>query len=202
MKTIVLASGNKGKLREFNQMFAELPYTIQPQSEFDVGDVEETGLTFVENAIIKARHAAQVTGLPVIADDSGIEVDALQGAPGIYSARYAGVGATDKDNLNKLLNDMSGVTTEQRNCRFQCVLVLMRHPNDPTPLIAQASWEGQLLTAPSGENGFGYDPIFWLEDKQCTSAELAPDVKDTLSHRGQALRKLVKLLRDSPDFLS
>ena len=202
MKTIVLASGNKGKLREFNQMFAELPYTIQPQSEFHVGDVEETGLTFVENAIIKARHAAEVTGLPVIADDSGIEVDALQGAPGIYSARYAGEDATDKDNLNKLLNDMNGVATERRSCRFQCVLVLMRHAKDPTPLIAQASWEGQLLTAPSGENGFGYDPIFWLEEQQCTSAELAPNMKDTLSHRGQALRQLVKLLRDSPDFLS
>ena len=202
MKTIVLASGNKGKLREFNHMFAELPYTILPQSEFNVGAVEETGLTFIENAIIKARHAAEVTDLPVIADDSGIEVDALHGAPGIYSARYAGEGATDKDNLNKLLTDMNNVATEQRSCRFQCVLVLMRHAKDPTPLIAQASWEGQLLTVPSGENGFGYDPIFWLEEQLCTSAELAPNVKDTLSHRGQALRQLVKLLRDSPDFLS
>jgi len=202
MKTIVLASGNKGKLREFNQMFEALPYSIKPQSEYEVGDVEETGLTFVENAIIKARHAAEITGQAVIADDSGIEVDALKGAPGIYSARYAGVGAGDKNNLNKLLEDMEGVPTAERSCRFQCVLVLMRHANDPTPLIAQASWEGRLLTEPSGENGFGYDPIFWLEENQCTSAELAPEVKDTLSHRGQALRKLVALLQEKPDFLS
>ena len=200
MNTIVLASGNKGKLREFKQMFADLPYHIKPQSEFAVGEVEETGLTFVENAIIKARHAAQITGMPVIADDSGIEVDALQGAPGIYSARYAGVDASDKDNLNKLLADMAD--EGQRSCRFQCVLVLMRHANDPTPLIAQASWEGELLTRPAGENGFGYDPIFWLADKQCTSAELSSDIKDTLSHRGQALRKLVAMLQEVPDFLS
>ena len=197
MKTIVLASGNKGKLREFQQMFADLPYQIEPQSNYSVGDVEETGLTFVENAIIKARHAAAVTGLPCIADDSGIEVDALKGAPGIYSARYAGVGAGDKANLNKLIEDTKHLPEDQRNCRFQCVLVMMRHANDPTPLIAQASWEGILLSEPSGENGFGYDPIFWLTDQQCTSAQLAPEVKDQLSHRGQALRKLVSIIENT-----
>ncbi len=201
MKTIVLASGNKGKLREFQQMFADLPYQIAPQSDYEVGDVEETGLTFVENAIIKARHAAAVTGLPCIADDSGIEVDALHGAPGIYSARYAGVGAGDKANLNKLIEDTRHLADEKRSCRFQCVLVLMRHEADPTPLIAQASWEGRLLTEPSGANGFGYDPIFWLEERQCTSAELAPDVKDRLSHRGQALRKLVAKLERTKNLL-
>ena len=200
-KTIVLASGNKGKLREFKQMFADLPYVIEPQSEYDVGDVEETGLTFVENAIIKARHASHITGRPCIADDSGIEVDALKGAPGIYSARYAGVGASDRDNLNKLITDTAHLADHERSCRFQCVLVMMRHEHDPTPLIAQSAWEGKLLTNPSGANGFGYDPIFWLEDKQCTSAELPPEVKDQLSHRGQALRKLVDSLRHQPHYL-
>lgn len=201
MKTIILASGNKGKLREFQQMFADLPYQIEPQSNYQVGDVEETGLTFVENAIIKARHAAAITGLPCIADDSGIEVDALKGAPGIYSARYAGVGAGDKANLNKLIEDTRHLTEDQRSCRFQCVLVMMRHEADPTPLIAQASWEGHLLSNPSGKNGFGYDPIFWLEAQQCTSAELAPEVKDQLSHRGQALKKLVAQIQHTKNLL-
>lgn len=198
MTTIVLASGNKGKLREFQQMFAGLAYQIEPQSNYPVGEVEETGLTFVENAIIKARHAAEVTGLPCIADDSGIEVDALNGAPGIYSARYAGVGAGDKANLQKLLNDMADVPDDQRTCRFQCVLVLMRHAGDPTPVIAQASWEGVLMHEPVGSGGFGYDPIFWLPDQGCSSAELAPETKDQLSHRGQALRKLVHKIQSTP----
>ena len=201
MNTIVLASGNKGKLREFQQMFKTLPYHIEPQSHYEVGDVEETGLTFVENAIIKARHAAKITGKPCIADDSGIEVDALMGAPGIYSARYAGVGAGDKANLNKLIADTSNLSDNQRSCRFQCVLVMMRHAADPTPLIAQASWEGKLLSEPNGENGFGYDPIFWLDEQGCTSAELAPDVKDQLSHRGQALRKLIDIIERTPNLL-
>jgi len=198
MKKIVLASGNKGKLREFSQMFSELPFQIEPQSKYQVSDVEETGLSFVENAIIKARHAAQVTGLPTIADDSGIEVDALKGAPGIYSARYAGVGAGDKANLDKLIADTAQVPEPLRSCRFQCVLVLMRHANDPTPLVSQASWEGVLLHQPEGENGFGYDPIFWLPEQQCTSAQLPPEVKDKLSHRGQALKQLVDLIAQRP----
>lgn len=204
MKTIVLASGNKGKLREFRQMFSNLDYQVEPQSNYDVGDVgdvEETGLTFVENAILKARHAAAVTGLPCIADDSGIEVDALHGAPGIYSARYAnkrsGVESNSLANLQQLLTDMEGIPDNQRSCRFQCVLVLMRHAEDPTPIIAQASWEGTLLREPVGENGFGYDPIFWLEDQQCSSAELDSDVKDQLSHRGQALQKLIHAIEST-----
>ncbi len=197
MQKIVLATGNKGKVREITQMLRGLSIEILPQSEFDVTEVEETGLTFVENAIIKARHASKISGLPAIADDSGIEVDTLQGAPGIYSARYAGVEASDQDNLNKLLLDVNDVEDPYRTARFQCVLVMMEHANDPTPIICQGTWEGTLLRQAVGENGFGYDPIFWLEDNQCTSAQLAPNLKDQLSHRGQALRQLVKILKES-----
>jgi len=197
MQTIVLATGNKGKVREITQMLAGQSIEILPQSEFDVPEVEETGLTFVENAIIKARHASKISGLPAIADDSGIEVDALQGAPGIYSARYAGAQASDKDNLNKLLIDVEGIENPLRTARFQCVLVMMEHAEDPTPIICQGTWEGTLLREAVGENGFGYDPIFWLEDNQCTSAQLPPNLKDQLSHRGQALRQLVKILKEA-----
>ena len=197
IQQIVLASGNKGKVREITQMLAGQSIEILPQSEFNVSEVEETGLTFVENAIIKARHAAEISGLPTIADDSGIEVDALHGAPGIYSARYGGIGASDQENLNKLLQDIESVADPLRTARFQCVLVLMRHAKDPTPIICQGTWEGTLLRQAVGENGFGYDPIFWLEDKQCTSAQLAPEVKDQLSHRGIALRQLVEILKIS-----
>lgn len=201
-QTLVLASGNQGKLREFRQMFANLPYDIKPQSEFSVSDADETGLSFVENAIIKARHAAEITGLPSLADDSGIEVDALKGAPGIYSARYAGPGKSARDNLYQLLADMEQVPDGQRQCRFQCVLVFMRHAKDPTPIISQAAWEGTLLREPVGTNGFGYDPIFWLADRGCSSAELEPSVKDQLSHRGQALRQLVQILSQKPHLLA
>ena len=197
MKKIILATGNKGKVREITQMLAGQSIEILPQSEFDVPEVEETGLTFVENAIIKARHASKISGLPAIADDSGIEVDALLGAPGIYSARYAGIDATDKDNLNKLLIDVEEIDSPHRTARFQCVLVMMEHANDPTPIICQGTWEGTLLRKAVGENGFGYDPIFWLDNNQCTSAQLAPEIKDKLSHRGQALRQLVKILKES-----
>jgi len=197
MKKIVLASGNLGKVREITAMLKGQEIDILPQSEFNVSEVEETGLTFVENALIKARHAAKISGLPAIADDSGIEVDALNGAPGIYSARYAGVGASDSDNLDKLLVDIESVDESKRTARFQCVLVMLSHENDPTPIICQGTWEGTLLHHSVGENGFGYDPIFWLEDRQCTSAELPPDIKDQLSHRGQALRQLVKILQHS-----
>jgi len=197
MKKIVLASGNLGKVREITAMLKGQEINILPQSEFNVSEVEETGLTFVENALIKARHAAKISGLPAIADDSGIEVDALNGAPGIYSARYAGVGASDSDNLDKLLVDIESVDESKRTARFQCVLVMLSHENDPTPIICQGTWEGTLLNHSVGENGFGYDPIFWLEDRQCTSAELPPDIKDQLSHRGQALRQLVKILQHS-----
>jgi len=195
MQQIVLATGNEGKVKEFKQMLSEQPFEILRQSEFNVSDVEETGLTFVENAILKARHVAEVSGLPTIADDSGIEVDALDGAPGIYSARYAGPGATDKDNLDKLLQDIESIDEQHRTARFRCVLVLMRHAKDPTPIICQGTWDGTLLRQPVGDNGFGYDPIFWLEEYQCTSAQLAPEIKDQLSHRGQALRQLVNHLK-------
>jgi XTP/dITP diphosphohydrolase len=195
MKKFVLASGNKGKVREFNEILADLDIEVVPQSEFGVPEAEETGLTFVENAILKARNAAQHTGLPAIADDSGIEVDFLKGAPGIYSARYAGVGAGDEANLQKLLRDMEGVPEAERAARFQCLIVCMRHPLDPVPLICQGTWEGRLATTPQGENGFGYDPIFYVPEYDCMSAELPREVKNRLSHRGQALRQLVAALK-------
>ena len=168
-----------------------------PQSEFSVPDIEETGLTFVENALLKARNAAELTGLPAIADDSGLEVDALNGAPGIYSARYAGKGASDRDNLEKLLQAIKDVDDEHRGARFQCVMVYLRHAKDPTPRIFQGTWEGSILHEPRGDGGFGYDPVFFVAEKQCSSAELAPEVKNSLSHRGQALRKLIASLRHS-----
>lgn len=194
MNKIVLATGNKGKVKELGEMLAQFNTTIVPQSEFNVSEVPETGTTFVENAIIKARHAAKLTGLPAIADDSGLEVDALNGAPGIYSARYAGENANDGDNLEKLLVDLNGETN--RAARFQCVLVFMQHENDPTPIICQGTWEGEICAQRSGNNGFGYDPIFWLDDKQCTSADLTPEEKNGLSHRGKALKQLVKIISE------
>jgi XTP/dITP diphosphohydrolase len=197
LKEIVLASSNPGKVREVNQLLAELDLHVQPQGEFGVIDVEETGLTFVENAILKARNAARHTGLPAIADDSGIEVDALQGAPGIYSARFAGADASDQANLDKLLAELEGVPEEQRSARFQCLMVYMQHANDPTPLICQGTWEGSILFEPKGDNGFGYDPVFHVPTHDCSSAELPAEIKNSLSHRGQALRKLVMALRQS-----
>jgi XTP/dITP diphosphohydrolase len=195
MKKIVLASGNKGKVREFNQLLAGLGLEVVPQTEFEVPEIEETGLTFVENAILKARNAAAHTGLPAIADDSGLEVDALKGAPGIYSARYAGVDASDEQNLTKLLNSLEGVPEAQRTARFQCLLVFMEHELDPTPLICQGSWAGRISAAPQGENGFGYDPVFWVPDHNCTAAQLSAEEKNALSHRGQALRQLLAALQ-------
>ncbi len=194
MKTIVLASSNPGKVREINQLLADLDLRVKPQGDFGVPDVAETGLTFVENAILKARHAASHTGLPAIADDSGLEVDALNGAPGIYSARYAGPGASDADNLHKLLDALGEVPEAERSARFQCLLVYLRHADDPTPVICQGTWEGRILFAPVGENGFGYDPVFQVPTHGCSSAELDPEVKNALSHRGQALRRLVTAL--------
>ena len=191
MKEIILASSNPGKVREINQLLAGLDLHVQPQTAFGVPDIEETGLTFVENAILKARNAAQHTGLPAIADDSGIEVDALNGAPGIYSARYAGIGASDQANLEKLLTELGDLPEEKRTARFQCLMVYMRHASDPTPLICQGSWEGRILFKPQGENGFGYDPVFYVPSHDCSSAELPADIKNSLSHRGQALRNLL-----------
>ena len=193
-ESIVLASNNAGKVREFGQLLAAARIRVVPQRDYGVPEVAETGLTFVENAILKARHAAGHSGLAAMADDSGIEVDALHGAPGIYSARYAGAGASDAENLAKLLRDLDGVPDEQRTARYQCVLVYLRHAADPTPLICQGTWEGILLREPRGTFGFGYDPIFLVPTRGCTAAELEPAVKNRLSHRGQALRQLQQLL--------
>lgn len=195
MTDIVLASSNAGKVREINQLLSGLHIKVRPQSEFNVADAEETGLTFVENAILKARNAAAHTGLPAIADDSGLEVDVLNGAPGIYSARYAGAGASDQANLEKLLEDLRKVVQDARTARFQCLLVYMRHAQDPTPLICQGTWEGRILFEPRGDNGFGYDPVFYVPTHDCSSAELKPEVKNSLSHRGQALRQLLAALQ-------
>ena len=190
MKDIVLASSNKGKVREINQLLAGLDMVVRPQGEFNVVDAEETGLTFVENAILKARNAAQHTGLPAIADDSGLEVDALAGAPGIYSARYAGEGASDQANLEKLLDALAEVPEENRSARFQCLMVYMRHADDPTPLICQGSWEGRILTAARGSNGFGYDPVFYYPPLKKTFGQLTRAEKSRVSHRGKALQEL------------
>ncbi|MEZ5570553.1 MAG: RdgB/HAM1 family non-canonical purine NTP pyrophosphatase [Halioglobus sp.] len=191
--TVVLASGNRGKLRELGDLLAPLGVMLQPQSLYNVSDVEETGLSFVENAIIKARHAAQHTGLPAIADDSGLEVDFLDGAPGIHSARYSGAG--DDANNTKLLQQLGDTPESKRSARFQCVLVYMRHANDPTPMVCQASWEGRILFAPAGDNGFGYDPLFYIAELNCSSAQLAPEVKNRISHRAKASALLFDALR-------
>jgi XTP/dITP diphosphohydrolase len=190
-KTVVLASSNAGKVRELNQLLGGLQLEVVPQSHFNVADADETGLTFVENAILKARHAAQHTGLPALADDSGLEVVALHGAPGIYSARYAGAKASDAENLRKLLGLLKDVPEEKRGARFQCVLVYLRHALDPTPLICQGTWEGRILREPRGANGFGYDPVFYVPTHAVSAAELSPELKNSLSHRGQALRQLL-----------
>ncbi len=190
MAKIVLASGNPGKIREFGQLLSDFHIDVVPQSEYGVGPVEETGQSFVENALIKARHAAEVSGLPAIADDSGIEVDALHGAPGIYSARFAGPDATDTANNQRLLEALEGVPDERRTARYQCVIVYMRHARDPMPLIFTGTWEGRILHAPRGRQGFGYDPLFYVPSHGCASAELPPEVKNQISHRGQALKAL------------
>ncbi len=194
-QSIVLATGNQGKVKEMANLLAEFGFDVKAQSEFNVPDVPETGTTFIENAIIKARHAAKITGLPAIADDSGLEVDYLNGAPGIYSARYSGEGATDLKNLTKLLEEMKDVPEQQRTARFHCVLVLMKHADDPTPLIAHGKWEGRILTEAAGENGFGYDPVFYVPEEQCASAQLEPARKKLLSHRGKALASLFEQLK-------
>jgi len=192
MSSIVLASGNAGKIREIQAILRH--DKILPQAQFNVVEPEETGSTFVENAIIKARNAARHCRLPAIADDSGLVVDALGGAPGVISARYAGIGASDQANLEKVLREMRDVPDAERSARFICVMVYLRHADDPTPIIAQGSWEGRILRQAVGDNGFGYDPIFWVEQHQCSSAQLAPEVKNALSHRGQALRALSQQL--------
>lgn len=191
MHKIVLATGNAGKLREFQQMLGSADVDFVTQRSLGVSDADETGLSFVENAILKARHAAAATGLPALADDSGLEVDALLGQPGIYSARYAGPGATDAQNNAKLLDALSAVAEAQRTARFQCCIAFMRHATDPMPFVCHGTWEGRILFAPTGENGFGYDPLFFVPTQGCASAQLEPAIKNSLSHRGQALRQLL-----------
>ena len=196
MNRIVLASNNKKKVAELNDMLLGLNFKVMPQSDFLVESVPETGSTFVENAIIKARHAARITGLPALADDSGLEVDALHGAPGVYSARFAGDDASDEDNLNKLLDELNGIPPIMRSARYWCVLAFMRHADDPTPILCQASWEGQIITEPKGENGFGYDPIFFVPDTGCTAAQLPPLIKNQSSHRAKALKEMIEKLQE------
>lgn len=195
-RRVVLASGNKGKLKEFGEILQPLNMEIVAQGTLGVEDAEETGLTFVENAILKARNACEHTGLAAISDDSGLEVDYLAGAPGIYSARYSGAGATDASNIDKLLAALHGVPEAQRTARFRCVLVCMRHQLDPTPLICIGSWEGRILEAPRGEHGFGYDPIFWSPEFECASAELTSIEKKSVSHRGKAVSLLTEQIAD------
>ncbi len=194
MTKVVLATGNQGKVREINQILHGLDYQVIPQTEFNVTEAVEDGLTFVENALKKARHAAAATGMAAIADDSGIAVDALNGRPGIYSARYAGEDAGDHDNCQLLLQEMEAVVTPQRTARFHCVMVYLKHAEDPTPIICHGVWEGAITQAPQGENGFGYDPVFWVAEHQCTAAELSREQKNSLSHRGKALKQLVDAL--------
>lgn len=192
---LVLATGNAGKVREMNHILAPLACEVVPQTSLGVPGAEETGLTFVENAIIKARNAAQHSGLPALADDSGLAVDYLNGAPGIYSSRYAGNNASDTDNVDKLLANLRDVPDAQRTARFICVIVYMRSAEDPTPLICQGTWEGSILKAPGGQNGFGYDPVFLVPTHQCASAELPAAVKNQISHRAQALLAFVNSVK-------
>ncbi|MCF2948258.1 RdgB/HAM1 family non-canonical purine NTP pyrophosphatase [Paraglaciecola aquimarina] len=207
LEKVVLATGNQGKVKELGAMLSDLGIQVIAQSEFAVSEVAETGTTFVENAIIKARHASLATGLPAIADDSGLAVDALGGAPGVYSARYSedttiDDKATDQTNIDKLLVEMADVPVNKRQARFLCVLVFMRHADDPTPIICQGEWQGEISTKQFGENGFGYDPVFWVADKNCSSAQLSREQKNALSHRGQALMQLkVKLKAQIADQL-
>ncbi len=195
MTKIVLATGNAGKVRELAALLAPLNLDVSAQSDFDVPEAEETGTTFVENAIIKARNAARETGLPAIADDSGLVVDALGGAPGIYSSRFAGIDASDADNIDKLLSDLADVPQEARSARFICCLIYLRHADDPTPIICLGSWEGHIAGERSGADGFGYDPVFFAPETHCTAAELSKEQKNQLSHRGKALTRLLAELQ-------
>jgi len=195
---IVFASNNAGKTEEVAGMLRPLGLDLLPQSAFLVPEAEETGLTFVENALLKARNACRHTMLPAIGDDSGLEVDALEGEPGIYSSRYAGEYASDEDNNSLLLAELAGVPEEQRTARFHCVMVYLRHADDPTPIICQGTWEGRILAAADGDGGFGYDPVFHVQAEGCSAARLTPEDKNRLSHRGQALRQLLERLRPGP----
>lgn len=192
---LVLASANVGKIKELQQMLDKLGIEVIPQSTLNVPDIDETGLSFVENSLLKARNAAALTNLPAIADDSGLEVDFLRGAPGIYSARFSGQHATDASNRQKLLQLMIDVPQEQRTARYQTLIVYMRHANDPTPIICQGTWEGSIATAEKGDGGFGYDSIFQVAETNCRAAELDKDTKNRLSHRGKAMANLLSELQ-------
>lgn len=194
MIDVVLASDNQGKIREINSLLRNTPLEVVGQGSLGVEPIEETGTTFIDNALLKARNAARQTGLAAIADDSGLEVDALGGRPGVYSARFAGPQATDTANVEKLLAALDGISPEKRSARFRCAMVYVTHADDADPLICEGAWEGNIITEPRGDNGFGYDPIFWIEGEKATAAELAPERKNILSHRGQALRMLVAQL--------
>ena len=191
---IIFASNNQGKITELQALLHDFDIEIIPQAELAVSDIEETASTFVENALLKARHASLMTGLPAIADDSGLEVFALHGKPGIYSARFAGKLATSQDNITKLLQELTGIPHEKRGARFYCALVYLAYADDPTPLICQGTWQGSILKTPSGHHGFGYDPVFYVPDEKCAAAELSLQKKNFLSHRGQALRLLTEKL--------
>ncbi len=199
MQTLVLATGNPGKLKEMSEILEPHGWQVKPQSEFFDSEADETGLSFIENAILKARYASQKTGLPAIADDSGIEVSYLRGRPGIYSSRYSeaeyGDQANDETNLQKLLNAMDGVPAEQRQASYYCAMVYVEHAEDPTPIIGLGRWYGEILTEKRGFGGFGYDPIFWVDELNCSSAELSKEQKNSISHRAQALNALVMQLR-------
>lgn len=192
LQRLILASGNHGKIREFTEILRPLGLRPVPQGELGIDACAETGLSFVENAIQKARHASSCSGLPAVADDSGIEVDALQGRPGIYSARYAGTGASDQENNALLLRELAGLPLPRRTARYRCVIVLVRHADDPFPLIADGTWEGLVAEKASGSGGFGYDPLFFLPEQGCTAAELTLEAKNAQGHRGQALRALTR----------
>jgi len=194
MQKIILASNNRGKIKEIQTLLKPLAITIIPQREYAVTEIAETGLTFVENALLKARHACQQTQLPTIADDSGLVVPILQGQPGIYSARYGGDDTNDEKNNQKLLTELSPHT--DRHAYFYCCIVLMTHAQDPTPIVCTARWHGEILPQPQGEQGFGYDPLFWIAEHQCSAAQLEPATKNTISHRGQTLKKLIHTLKN------
>lgn len=193
--SLVIASGNPGKLRELQAMLQPLGWEVHAQSEWSLEEAAENGLSFVENALIKARHAAASCGLPALGDDSGLVVDTLDGAPGIRSARYAGENADDAANNRKLLEALHGLPEQQRGAYFYCAMAFVRHAADPTPLITTGQWHGSILRGPRGTGGFGYDPLFWLQGKQCSSAELSAAEKNRISHRGQALAAMVEALR-------
>jgi XTP/dITP diphosphohydrolase len=195
-RKLVLASGNRGKLSELDAMLAPFGWTVMPQMEWGIDEAVEDGLSFIENALIKARHASEHTGMPALGDDSGLVVDALNGGPGIFSARFAGPGADAGANNQKLLSEMSGVPESERGAHFYCAMALVRHAHDPVPLLATGTWNGRIMEAPAGDRGFGYDPLFWVPGEECSSAELPTRLKNQLSHRGQALSAMMEQMAE------